>query len=275
MNDSWWLKVKRAQKHMVDIRRGAGNYARLHPYEFTRVRQPDRKRDVRYSVQITQQPDPMLAVMLGDFIHNLRSALDHIIVAASLPKYRKNAAFPIAFEDLWELDANGQFVAKHAEARQKFQTAVNGLDPRATSLGVAVAAPLAAIFVGAFSIGLATGIGGGSDLQCGNITYLPASGITSYPTQAAPIAIVTAAPVAANFTESDVLRLTQTQVTPLPPPQGAPWIRCSAATYRPGNHIWAVTCDYFANKDDATRTPLAPVTTRTYSFDDVSGKVTQ
>ncbi len=130
------------------------------------------------------------------------------------------------------------------------------------SLGVAVGAPFAAIFIAAFSIGFATGIGGGSDKG-------PSL------SQATAIPIVTAAPAAANFTESDVERLTQTQVSPLPFPQGANWIGCESATYHAGNHIWTVTCDYFVNKDDATRTPLAPLTTRTYSFDDVSGKVTQ
>jgi Uncharacterised protein family UPF0547. len=128
------------------------------------------------------------------------------------------------------------------------------------SLGVAVGAPFAAIFIGAFGIALATGVGGGSDKG-------PSL------SQATAIPIVTTAPAAANFTENDVLRLTQTQVTPLPFPQGANW--CETATYHAGNHIWTVTCDYFANKDDATRTPLAPLATRTYSFDDVSGKVTQ
>jgi hypothetical protein len=104
------------------------------------------------------------------------------------------------------------------------------------SLGVAVGAPFAAIFIGAFSIALATGIGGGSDKS-------PSL------SQATAIPIVTAAPAAANFSESDVLRLTQTQVSKLPFPTRANWIRCTAATYHSGNHIWAVTCDYFANKD--------------------------
>jgi hypothetical protein len=79
----------------------------------------------------------MLAIMLGDFIHNLRNALDHIVWAASLPKYRSHAAFPVAFEDLWELDADGQLTVKHAEARHNFETAVKGLDPRAIALVIA------------------------------------------------------------------------------------------------------------------------------------------
>jgi zinc-ribbon domain len=69
------------------------------------------------------------------------------------------------------------------------------------SLGVAVGAPIAAIFIGAFSIGVAGGIGGGTG-----------KGPTPMPVQQ-----VTAAPAppttAANFSAYDVETLTQSQVT--------------------------------------------------------------
>ena len=117
MTDSWWLKVKRAQKHMVDIENAARSYASLHPYQSVRVRYPDRQRKVEFSVRITQQPDPMIAVMLGDFIHNLRSALDHIVVAGVPNKRRKSAGFPIHLDPIWDKAPDGQFVIKDDAAR--------------------------------------------------------------------------------------------------------------------------------------------------------------
>lgn len=134
MTDSWWLKLKRAQKHMVDIDRAARRYASLNPYELVRVRDSHRERKVGYKVRITAQPDPMIAVMLGDFIHNLRSALDHIVVAC-VPKVRRNSAgFPIEFRDIWAKGADGQFVVNYSEAREKFASAIKGLPDAAIAV---------------------------------------------------------------------------------------------------------------------------------------------
>lgn len=134
MTDSWWLKVKRAQKHMVDIRREARRYAKRHPYEFTRVPQPKSKQRIEFSVRITEPPDPVLALMLGDFVHNLRSGLDHVIVASVPKKYRSNAGFPIVYADPFAKDADGEFVVKDTDVRNKFDDSIRGLDPRARAL---------------------------------------------------------------------------------------------------------------------------------------------
>jgi len=76
----------------------------------------------------------MIALLLGDFVHNLRSALDHI-VAASVPRQRrKNASFPIAFEDIWAKDTNGEFMVNDAEQRKNFQPAVRGLSREALAV---------------------------------------------------------------------------------------------------------------------------------------------
>ena len=134
MTTDWWLKVKRAQKHMVDINREALRYASSEPYEFTRIRQPNSQGQVAYRVRITEQPDPMIAVMLGDFIHNLRSALDYIVVA-SVPRQRqKSASFPIVSEDIWATDKDGNFVVNDPKRREDFETAIRGLALEAWAL---------------------------------------------------------------------------------------------------------------------------------------------
>ena len=140
MTDSWWLKVQRAQKHMVDIYHLARAYSETHPYEFIRVRLPNRHHKVRYTVRITEQPDPMLAVMVGDFVHNLRSALDHIVVANVPRRERKNAYYPISHDDLWATDEHGNFVIKDDKRRDDFKRAIRGLKPRAMT-AVVIAQP--------------------------------------------------------------------------------------------------------------------------------------
>ncbi|MBI4338702.1 MAG: hypothetical protein HY680_01970 [Chloroflexi bacterium] len=116
---------------MVDINQEAMRYAERRPYQFTRIRLPDRQKQIRGRFQITEQPDPMIAVMLGDFVHNLRTALDHIIVACVPKERRKSASFPIVLEDIWARDKEGSLMVKYAKRRDEFETAIDGLAPNA------------------------------------------------------------------------------------------------------------------------------------------------
>lgn len=129
--DDWWLKVQRAEKHMVDINQEAMRYASSNPYSFTRIRLPDSQKEIRCRFHITKQPDPMIAVMLGDFVHNLRSALDYVVVACVPKQRRGKASFPILFQDIFAKDKNGQFVVNDTKLRENFQTATKGLHPKA------------------------------------------------------------------------------------------------------------------------------------------------
>ena len=131
MNGDWWLKYQRAEKHMVDINKEAMRYASSNPYSFTRIRLPDSKNEIWGRFHITKQPDPMIAVMLGDFVHNLRSALDYVVVASVPKQRRKHAGFPILFQDIFAKDKNGEFVVKDTQLRENFETATEGLHPRA------------------------------------------------------------------------------------------------------------------------------------------------
>lgn len=138
MAESWHLKVKRAQRHMVEIRHHARLYSKRHPYEIVRVRPSKRNRNRwRYKIVFTEQPDPMIAVMLGDFVHNLRSALDHMVVACSPPNRRKSASFPILLNDLWARDETGQFLIPDDKGRESFETAIAGLNPHARAVVIA------------------------------------------------------------------------------------------------------------------------------------------
>jgi len=136
MTDSWWLKFKRAQHHMVDIRREARRYAHSRPYRTVPIRQPHSYDSIhRYRLDIIEQPDPMIAIMLGDFIHNLRSALDHVVVAATHPRSKRtDAGFPISTENLWARDTNRRYIFRDAERRKSFLRAIDGLPPKAQAI---------------------------------------------------------------------------------------------------------------------------------------------
>ena len=127
----WWLKFQRAEKHMIDINQEAMRYASRNPYSFTRIRVPDSKQEIRGRFRITEQPDPMIAVLLGDFIHNLRSALDYIVVACVPKQRRGKASFPILFQDIFAKRESGEFVVKNTTLRKSFESATEGLHPKA------------------------------------------------------------------------------------------------------------------------------------------------
>lgn len=134
MPDSWRLKVERAKQHVVDLEKAAKRYADIHPYEFVRVRLPDHKRQVMFRLRITEQPDPQVALVLGDFVHNLRSALDHIMGGLVPSNRRSNAEFPVSLLDFRAKDANGDFVIKDGDGRKKFESSIKGVEAGAEAI---------------------------------------------------------------------------------------------------------------------------------------------
>ncbi|MCL4243281.1 MAG: hypothetical protein KJ048_18170 [Dehalococcoidia bacterium] len=132
---SWWLKVKRAQKHLVDAKIQARLYADSQPYVFERLPTRQGDRQIRHRLRITAEPDPMLALIYGDFVHNLRSALDHVFVACVPKKLRSvSTSFPMTYDDLFARGADGEFVSKDADARENYERALRGLRPEARAV---------------------------------------------------------------------------------------------------------------------------------------------
>lgn len=137
MTDSWWLKVKRAQKHMVDIDRAARQYASLNPppYRFDRLHSPKRKpQRLVHAVRTVQAPDALLSMMMADFVHNLRTALDHIAVACLPEENRPFGSFPLADKDIWAKNANGDFVINDEDGRKNFNRAIKDIAPKARTI---------------------------------------------------------------------------------------------------------------------------------------------
>ena len=99
-------------------------------------------------------------------------------------------------------------------------------------------------------------------------------GVTRPWEAAAPTATAVPAPLIATvepkaaFNQIDILKVTQQQVASLPFPQGAQWVRCTGARFRPANSMWVVECEFRAEKTDAE-----PLSTRTYTVSDQDGKL--
>lgn len=130
-HDSWWLKFKRAQRHMVEIRHALRAYAKANPYSPTCIKDPKRERKRRpirwHYVLNLDPPNEMFTLMLGDFIHNIRSALDHVAVANSRPDCQKSAGFPLETRDIFALNERWEFIHPDRDARKSFNRMIEGM----------------------------------------------------------------------------------------------------------------------------------------------------
>jgi hypothetical protein len=132
---SWWVKVARANKHLVQLKRAIRRYTDGRPYEAVSVvKTQDNYENTGVHIRITRQPDDELAAIIGDVVHNLRSALDHIVGALAPPERYRSAAFPIIPENLWLRDGNRRFISRDSKARRDYRIRVEGLDPQAKAI---------------------------------------------------------------------------------------------------------------------------------------------
>ncbi len=104
-------------------------YASGNPYRTERVRQPKALRHVwLYRLEMTEEPDPMIPVIIGECLCDLRSALNHLAVAMAPRSRRASTAFPVEMSDPWETDATGAFV--YDEERRRFTSKIKGMPRR-------------------------------------------------------------------------------------------------------------------------------------------------
>src|SRR5713101_8077680 len=98
-------KMRRARKHLDEMESVLGVYGNRHPCEPIRDREAARDpREWVYRAHLMNQPTDDLDLILGDFIHNVRAALDHIAVSLVPHNRRSKAKFVIVRTNIWEKD---------------------------------------------------------------------------------------------------------------------------------------------------------------------------
>lgn len=76
--DSPRAKLNRAREHLEALDQEVADFYDAHPYEIGAEFRPDTATYV-FWVEPTRQPRDTLGLLLGDFAHNLRCALDHLV----------------------------------------------------------------------------------------------------------------------------------------------------------------------------------------------------
>jgi hypothetical protein len=99
MRESFDLKLDRAEHHLQELKGEIRRFASRHAYEAVPVASTNRKTgSAKFKLKFNEHPPEMLPVIVGDVVHNVRSALDHLIVANVPRKYRWGASFPVFME---------------------------------------------------------------------------------------------------------------------------------------------------------------------------------
>jgi hypothetical protein len=93
--DGALAKVRRAEEHLSSLQQEVGRWREQNRDPMARENNSKRT-EFRFYTNWSHPPDPVRwALLLGDGIHNLRSALDHLVYACSGPYPPKRCEFPI------------------------------------------------------------------------------------------------------------------------------------------------------------------------------------
>lgn len=135
-NSPWSRKIRRAEKHLQELELELSRWQNSHPYVLVRDRDTDPNPGIwTYRAKLVEEPQEDLGLIIGDFVHNLRSSLDHMVVALVPPKRKRSAKFPILNDDIWQTDPDtGEYIdrSKHTEdARSSYRSAVEGMPAEA------------------------------------------------------------------------------------------------------------------------------------------------
>jgi hypothetical protein len=87
-----WAKIKRAKKHIADLDAAIKSFNNSNPHRIGTKDDPQTRQKVFYLAETAEIPTDV-ALIAGDALHNLRSALDHLAMQLHLAgKFRPNVA---------------------------------------------------------------------------------------------------------------------------------------------------------------------------------------
>lgn len=127
---SYLRKIARAQKHLEDLKPIIAGYVDSQPYELARSSTDGSS---LYRIHMTSSVPRDVPLISGDFIYNIRSALDHLAAALNPPNRRRSVYFPIFWKGVWLDPVDGE-EAKRLEDRQKWQSSTRDMAPKAVEI---------------------------------------------------------------------------------------------------------------------------------------------
>lgn len=119
------LKLQRADKHVSELETLIAGISERRPYPVTESFDP-KGETWTYRLNLAGSvPPENVPVVLGDVLFNVRSALDHIVVAIAPAKFKRRAGFPICTVDPLLTDESGAY--RDADAARGWISRTEGL----------------------------------------------------------------------------------------------------------------------------------------------------
>lgn len=121
------LKIERARRHLRELESSVGSFMNTSPYEI--YTEETEAGDLLYRVRVTESLPIECSLVLGDAVHNLRSALDYLayeLVVADGGTPSDNTGFPIG-RDVHALKS--MILNKLGGASERTIRAVRALNP--------------------------------------------------------------------------------------------------------------------------------------------------
>jgi hypothetical protein len=127
------LKLDWAERHLVKIERLLARYEASRPYRMLPGMQ-DKLGLPR--LHFTSQPPDTIPFILGDFLYNVRAALDYLAGALAPSENRGRVNFPILWQGVWDPPIEGD-VKQRLQDRQEWNdwlAKMRSIDPRALAI---------------------------------------------------------------------------------------------------------------------------------------------
>jgi len=130
MVPSYILKLDRAQEHLEILKGQIETFSDSHPYTVAKRREG--KKEV-WRLHFTSGPPTSVLLVGADFIHNVRSGLDHLAVALVPSSRRRKTSFPIFWGGVWEPPQKGED-EQTLKDRARWETIVEKMKPEAVAI---------------------------------------------------------------------------------------------------------------------------------------------
>lgn len=126
-------KLRRAEKHLIDLKSAVGEYSAPHPYAVAESVEGKKQKKVR-RLEFTGDPaETDIPVIAADVVYNLRSSLEHLMGILVPPKERTSTMFPIFFQGVWEaiVPREGE---QRVKERARWASVIKSLPPGAVAV---------------------------------------------------------------------------------------------------------------------------------------------
>jgi hypothetical protein len=128
VTESWWLKLGRADDHLKNIDKKLTAMSNPSPRR-VRVEKHVRNGEWIYSIHHDLAVPEILPVIIGEFLFDVRSALDHIMAACVTPGAEDKSQFPIFTQDIWRQGSSAQEIKRLESSQATWNRYTQGAKP--------------------------------------------------------------------------------------------------------------------------------------------------